>query len=67
MSYMPSEKHEIGGAIEREVDITDVWCIDAELHHGAKALVDASQTVRLWVKAALEYGTNGSSRLLDTG
>ena len=30
MKYMPSEKHEIGGAIEREFDITDVWCIDVE-------------------------------------
>ena len=30
MKYMPSEKHEIGGAIQREFDITDVWCIDVE-------------------------------------
>lgn len=30
MKYMPSEKHEIGGAIEREFDITDVWAIDIE-------------------------------------
>lgn len=30
MKYMPSEKHEIGGAIKREFDITDVWAIDIE-------------------------------------
>ena len=34
MKYMPSEKQEIGGAIQREFHITDVWCIDAELLTG---------------------------------
>lgn len=34
MKYMPSEKAEIGGAIQREFDITDVWCIDVELLTG---------------------------------
>ena len=34
MKYMPSEKREIGGAIQREFDITDVWCIDVEVLTG---------------------------------
>lgn len=34
MKYMPSEEAEIGGAIQREFDITDVWCIDVELLTG---------------------------------
>ena len=34
MKYMPSEKAEIGGAIQREFDITDVWCIDVEMLTG---------------------------------
>lgn len=28
MKYMPSEKAEIGGAIQRELDVTDIWAID---------------------------------------
>ena len=30
LKYMPEFKHEIGGAIERELDATQVWVIDIE-------------------------------------
>lgn len=27
MKYLPQFKNEIGGAIEREIDVTDAWCV----------------------------------------
>ena len=50
MKYMPSS-FEIGGAIEREFDITDVWCIDVERITGQSWSTQA-ESVGLWVNAA---------------
>ncbi len=37
MKYMPSEKAEIGGAIQRELDITDIWAISFQEIRGKGA------------------------------
>ena len=34
MKYLPEYKHEIGGAIEREIADTDVWAIEPETVRG---------------------------------